>query len=569
MMKQEKFTMKSKRKKQNNSQNIVKNSILKIIVFSIIIGLNWTGILAVGKTLAYFSDTESSNANITVAALDFSVPSNPAPDFSPDITPVQNSFRTINLENNGNLDFEYEVRVEDVVGDLCGYLTLQDDLTGDVWLLNDFVSATTTFSEKLSWTFTAQLTNNNESLQNQTCNFNFVFDGWQPELCEPNSGFSDNEEIANVITSGVWSPEVTVIYPNGGEIWYLVPPGYAYPGFGQYELLWEAVSPIYDGLQLAIDIWFCKESGANCFHQIVSGTENDGSYWWTLPYESDFMTDEARIKVVATDPGGLTGEDMSDVDFCPPMLTMDDLADLEELMGLFINGNDNQGLFGEPVCENGANQPCGSQVGACQIGVQICEQGVWGKCLGAVMPTKEICDEIDNDCDNEVDENGVCDANPVIPDDTIIDEAVDEEETGQEAMAEQELFDEEELNNEELSEEEAVEEEILVDEEEIIEEIFDDIVVNKTTTDVVDDEDDEVFEDEAEPTEEDEPAEPTEDVVDGVNEEIAVEDKDAIMPDDIALADDDDDDNDNDDENLEGGSGESEADGNNNGNNNK
>ncbi|MDP2696132.1 MAG: hypothetical protein Q8O87_02665, partial [bacterium] len=38
----------------------------------------------------------------------------------------------------------------------------------------------------------------------------------------------------------------------------------------------------------------------------------------------------------------------------------------------------------EPV--NGANRPCSSEIGACQIGVQIYQDGVWGECIGAVFP---------------------------------------------------------------------------------------------------------------------------------------------------------------------------------------
>jgi len=205
--------LKRKKQKQNN-KNIVKNSILKVVVLLVIIGLNWSGLLAIVQTLASFQDTEISPENTyNAATLDFSIPT--VPDFVPNIPPTQNSFRTINIQNNGVLDFNYKVRVESASGALCAYLELEDDLSSNAQPLNSFVSATTTFSNKSSWYFTATLKNYSPSLQNQSCNFTFVFEG--------SNGFSDIEKITNTITSVTWYPEVTVTKPNGGGVWYMVP----------------------------------------------------------------------------------------------------------------------------------------------------------------------------------------------------------------------------------------------------------------------------------------------------------------------------------------------------------
>jgi hypothetical protein len=56
----------------------------------------------------------------------------------------------------------------------------------------------------------------------------------------------------------------------------------------------------------------------------------------------------------------------------------------------------------ERSCYSG---PSGTEgVGVCKAGIQRCEGGVWGKCEGQVLPTAEICDGQDNDCDGQIDE---------------------------------------------------------------------------------------------------------------------------------------------------------------------
>lgn len=59
------------------------------------------------------------------------------------------------------------------------------------------------------------------------------------------------------------------------------------------------------------------------------------------------------------------------------------------------------------ACQSGAVQACFSGapgqrgVGVCSDGQQSCtggEFGTWGPCVGGVLPSSEICDGLDNDC---------------------------------------------------------------------------------------------------------------------------------------------------------------------------
>jgi predicted ribosomally synthesized peptide with SipW-like signal peptide len=119
--------------------------------------------------------------------------------------------------------------------------------------------------------------------------------------------FSDTEtSFGNTFTAGVWnnSPTVTVVYPNGGEIFYI---------FQTVTIEWTATDPDGD-LPLTIDIFLSSDGGAS-WVQIAADEENDGTYDWTIPLDIQ-PSDETRIRIVAAYPFDVSGQDDSNEDFC-------------------------------------------------------------------------------------------------------------------------------------------------------------------------------------------------------------------------------------------------------------
>lgn len=54
--------------------------------------------------------------------------------------------------------------------------------------------------------------------------------------------------------------------------------------------------------------------------------------------------------------------------------------------------------------DEGLTRGCGSNVGRCVRGTQTCSGGSWGSCVGAVNPRAETCNNIDDDCDGQIDD---------------------------------------------------------------------------------------------------------------------------------------------------------------------
>ena len=79
----------------------------------------------------------------------------------------------------------------------------------------------------------------------------------------------------------------------------------------------------------------------------------------------------------------------------------------EERCDFIDNDCDNSVDEGVPNCcgEVGAMKPCGSDVGLCEQGVQICMAGgMFGPCMGAIQSTDETCNGLDDDCNGVVDD---------------------------------------------------------------------------------------------------------------------------------------------------------------------
>lgn len=97
-------------------------------------------------------------------------------------------------------------------------------------------------------------------------------------------------------------PEVTVIWPNGGEVLFI---GHT------YSILWEASDNV--GIT-STDIDYSTDGG-NTWTDVVELEGNPEEYDWTVPGPP---TSEGRIKVTCFDYAGNAGWDMSDSNFCPP-----------------------------------------------------------------------------------------------------------------------------------------------------------------------------------------------------------------------------------------------------------
>ncbi len=119
----------------------------------------------------------------------------------------------------------------------------------------------------------------------------------------------DNEGAYSIWT-GPWKftvdtindpPLVTVISPNGGEVWA-----------GVHDIYWYAYD--FENDRISFDLWLSNNSGASYSIQLASNLSSHVREW---RFDTTVYPDGVnyRVKINATDLGGLKSEDTSDADF--------------------------------------------------------------------------------------------------------------------------------------------------------------------------------------------------------------------------------------------------------------
>jgi len=161
-------------------------------------------------SLAYFSDNRNiKNNRFFVGILDFSLKEG---IFLNNLTPQQDGQLSLGIQNQGNLSFQYDIKVEGLSGELCQYLDLRSRLNNqDInwWYpLKNFSCHVSEASLLENWFFEFRLNDTNQARQQKECYLKFEVEAWQTNVNSKEKGFNKKEEIIKVISSGTWQTGV-------------------------------------------------------------------------------------------------------------------------------------------------------------------------------------------------------------------------------------------------------------------------------------------------------------------------------------------------------------------------
>jgi len=199
-------------------------SLKKIILTLLIAGMNVNGLTAVFGTYAYFSDAQVSTGNaFNAATLDFAAEHSWSydPDSTCDpqteICPGWRLTDTVSLATAGTLDFQYTISIVNAAETASSTMPLCDYLTVNGLSLKSFVSAPVQYSTSSVQALVFSLTGNDAALQDQTCNFDYLIQGWQTDFAGYGQGFFVKKIIGSSITSDPWMVEAPAVESETGN----------------------------------------------------------------------------------------------------------------------------------------------------------------------------------------------------------------------------------------------------------------------------------------------------------------------------------------------------------------
>ena len=355
---------------------------LRASALLLIVLLNWSGFSAIGKTAAYMMDYEESIGNTFVAGtLDFelAIPF----DFPNSAIEIGGyATKTIDLVNLGNIH-KYKVRADNFTGGLCDYLTLEANVDGDdfeyLGSLTSFEWGYATFTEPDTWDFTLNLASSTpEDIIGETCNFDFVFWGSQTRHDLPfGMGFNDEEQEDNKIKAQICYDAET----RSMGYWKTHPDAY------------KSYLSQYLG---------CNSSSSECilgYEEISNQSEVNEIF----NANNSIMRNKLKKQLLAMKfniAHFKVGEHI--------YATMTDsfntiVGEADALLQQTPAPSNEVG----PLCNDSCNET-NNNCTAYDVAGTACAGGFCdntGTCVPNCVPTTEICDGQDNDCDGQVDES--------------------------------------------------------------------------------------------------------------------------------------------------------------------
>jgi cysteine-rich repeat protein len=344
-----------------------------------------------------------------------------AADFSP--SPLEcagAAERTVSLVNNGN-PFKYSVASADFSSPLCDYAHLEANLNGGApeysGALKDFYLSPFEYSSATDWVFKLTLASNTpSSLDGATCGFKFVFFGSQVRHgLALGGGFYDREEIENSLTAQTKCQECFIYgATSSAPVRAALDNGTVVTGkVAKYDSLY-ATQSVSGTKYIYLDWAFPGlPAGASTTlalltlaHQEVDVTMS--VEWWNgLAWAFACPMVNSPTEIIST------------CDLKPVISTTDKAKDVKLRLKL-VQGNScheslnwaNLEISYEQevpceVCGNGlleAGDPStGSGQEECDDGNLVDGDGCGADCRIGCAAGPEICDGVDNDCDNIID----------------------------------------------------------------------------------------------------------------------------------------------------------------------